>query len=401
MKKFFVFVIVVVAVYLICAYIWKWKPFHAPKPVPQSPAMAQIPTQPPQPPTSGIFLYEQSKYKEAIARLEEELKDSPESPDRCLDYLAMAYEKLEKTDKALKVWERLLKEHPTSVYCGDAYYQLGRRSKNRTEKIQYLEKANSFPESQGARDAGVELGDYYLSQKDIENHEYKARNAYSLAIKSNIPKEKIVEIKARLAELNKKLVFSSFPTPDSAIYTVKDGDNLTTICKTYKVEPGSGDIALGHIRRINNLKSATIFPGDKLKILTAPMTVKISKSNFILTLLINNDFIKEYPISVGNPDKNCDTPTGTFTIGTKTIHPTWYKRTDDGRKEEVPYGDPRNVLGTRWMSFKESPQLGIHGTTQPETIGKKISNGCIRMYNADVEEVYDLLSEGSKVIVEE
>ena len=155
------------------------------------------------------------------------------------------------------------------------------------------------------------------------------------------------------------------------------------------------------IRRINGLKTHNIFPNDKLKVLTGQILAYVNKTNLTLTLYINNDFIKEYRISVGDPTKNCDTPAGTYTIGTKTIHPTWYKKTEDGRKEEVPYGDKRNVLGTRWMAFKESPALGIHGTTQPESIGKKISNGCVRMYNAEVEEVYDLISEGARVVVEE
>ncbi|MEW6027379.1 MAG: L,D-transpeptidase family protein [Planctomycetota bacterium] len=402
MKKFIFFVILVVAAYLLYAYVWK--PRHQappPAPGPQATQPGQ-PQEPAQPKTSGIALYEQGKYKEAINRLEDEIAEDPANTDKFLDYIGWSYEKLEKTDKALKIWERLAKEYPASVYCGDAYYQIGRRSKNRQEKLQRLEAAlTKFPESQGAREAGVELGDYYMSLADEPNREYKARNAYSQALKSNITKEKAAEIKNRLAELNRKLVFSSFPTPDSAIYTVKPGDNITNISKYYKVEPGSGDIALGHIRRVNNLKTHNIFPNDKLKVLTGPIWAKVNKTTLTLTLYINNDFIKEYKISVGDPTKNCDTPTGAYTIGTKMIHPTWYKKTEDGRKEEVPYGDKRNVLGTRWMAFKESPELGIHGTTSPENIGKKISNGCIRMYNADVEETYDLISAGAKVVIEE
>ncbi|MEK7309723.1 MAG: L,D-transpeptidase family protein [Planctomycetota bacterium] len=247
----------------------------------------------------------------------------------------------------------------------------------------------------------VELANYYLSLTDVSGREYEARHAYSLALQTNLPKEKSTEIKGRLIELNKKLVFSSFPTPDSTIYTVKAGDNITNISQKYNVETGMGDIALGHIRRINGLKTRNIFSNDILKILTGQIWVHISKTNLTMTLYINDDFIKEYRISVGDPTRNCDTPVGTYTIGTKTIHPTWYKKTDDGRKEEVPYGDTRNVLGTRWMAFRETPSLGIHGTTMPETIGKKISNGSVRMYNADVEEVYDLISKGAKIVVEE
>jgi len=402
MKKFMFFVILVAAAYLLYAYVWK--PRHAVTPTAPGPQATQPgkPQEPPQPKTGGVALYEQGKYKEAIARLEDEIDEDPSGADKYLDYIGWSYEKLEKTDKALKIWERLVKEHPASVYCGDAYYQIGKRSKDRQEKLKYLEMAQTkFPDSQGAREAGVELGEYYLSLADEPNREYKARNAYSLALQSNITKEKAAEIKNRLGELNKKLVFSSFPTPDSAIYTVKPGDNITNISKRYKVEAGSGEIALGHIRRINGLKTHNIFPNDKLKVLTGQIWAKVSKTTLTLTLYINNDFIKEYRISVGDPTKNCDTPAGTYTVGTKTIHPTWYKKTEDGRKEEVPYGDIRNVLGTRWMAFKESPALGIHGTTQPESIGKKISNGCVRMYNAEVEEVYDLISEGARVVVEE
>jgi lipoprotein-anchoring transpeptidase ErfK/SrfK len=403
MKKFMFFVILVAAVYLL--YPNGWWPRHQPTPPVTGPQATQTgqPQEPSQPKTSGIAFYEQGKYKDAIARLEDEINENPSEADKYLDYIGWSYEKLEKPDKALKIWERLAKEHPASVYCGDAYYQIGKRSKNRPEKLKYLEMAQTkFPDSQGAREAGVELGDYYLSLTDEPNREYKARNAYSLALQSNITKEKAAEIKNRLGELNKKLVFSSFPTPDSTIYTVKAGDNITNISKYYKVETGSGDIALGHIRRINGLKTHNIFPNDKLKILNAQQIwVRVNKTSFTLTLYINKDFIKEYRVSVGDPTKNSDTPAGTYTVGTKTIHPTWYKKTEDGRKEEVPYGDKRNVLGTRWMAFEESPSLGIHGTTQPESIGKKISNGCVRMFNADVEEVYDLIPKGAKIVVEE
>ncbi|MDI6732713.1 MAG: L,D-transpeptidase family protein [Planctomycetota bacterium] len=399
MKKLLFLIVLVVAGYLV--YNHYWKPSQKPTETSGQPTPVGTAPQAPSEKPSGITLYEQGKYKEAIPRLEEEIKENPSETDRFLSYIGWSYEKLDKPDKALKIWERLLKEYPTSIYSGDAHYQVGRRSKKREEKLQHLETAIvKFPESQGAREAGMYLGEYYLSLKDEVNKEYKARNAFSLALKSNLPQEKITEIKGRLTDLNKKLVFSSFRTPDSTIYTVKIGDNLTSISRKFKVEAG-GDIAPGHIRRINNLKSATIFPDDKLKILTGEIWAKVNKTNITLTLYINNDFIKEYPVSIGDPNKNMDTSAGTFTIGSKVVHPTWYKKTEDGRKEEVPYGDKRNVLGTRWMGFKESPELGIHGTTNPESIGKKISNGCIRMYNNDVEEVYDLISENTRVVIEE
>jgi lipoprotein-anchoring transpeptidase ErfK/SrfK len=63
------------------------------------------------------------------------------------------------------------------------------------------------------------------------------------------------------------------------------------------------------------------------------------------------------------------------------------------------FGDPENILGTRWMGFKEMTSYGVHGTTQPETVPGKKSAGCVRMLNADVEEVYDFAIGGTKVTI--
>ena len=58
----------------------------------------------------------------------------------------------------------------------------------------------------------------------------------------------------------------------------------------------------------------------------------------------------------------------------------------------IPPGDPRNELGTRWIGFEPTNgSYGIHGTIAPESIGKAVGNGCVRMLNEDVEELYDLV----------
>jgi len=66
----------------------------------------------------------------------------------------------------------------------------------------------------------------------------------------------------------------------------------------------------------------------------------------------------------------------------------------------IPYGDPGNLLGTRWMAI-DSPGYGIHGTWEPETIGKQLSAGCIRMLNRDVEELYTIVPVGTPVKIVE
>jgi lipoprotein-anchoring transpeptidase ErfK/SrfK len=65
----------------------------------------------------------------------------------------------------------------------------------------------------------------------------------------------------------------------------------------------------------------------------------------------------------------------------------------------VPYGDPENPLGTRWIGLENSQGLGIHGTWEPETIGTMASDGCIRLANQAVEELFEIIPRGSVVLV--
>ena len=61
-------------------------------------------------------------------------------------------------------------------------------------------------------------------------------------------------------------------------------------------------------------------------------------------------------------------------------------------------GGPGNPLGARAMYLSGSVYR-IHGTNAPETIGQRVSSGCIRMVNADVEDLYSRVKVGTKVIV--
>ena len=86
------------------------------------------------------------------------------------------------------------------------------------------------------------------------------------------------------------------------------------------------------------------------------------------------------------------------TVQTKIEKPDWFPR-----GTRIPYGDPRNILGTRWMGFARKagqPEgLGIHGTTQPESIPGTGSMGCLRMRNVEVEELFGIIERGTRVII--
>ena len=63
----------------------------------------------------------------------------------------------------------------------------------------------------------------------------------------------------------------------------------------------------------------------------------------------------------------------------------------------------RNPLGTRWIGFDaintDGRIYGVHGTNQPNSVGKYISNGCVRLSNSDVERLYQQVPLGTKILI--
>ncbi|MEF8787559.1 MAG: L,D-transpeptidase, partial [Planctomycetota bacterium] len=70
----------------------------------------------------------------------------------------------------------------------------------------------------------------------------------------------------------------------------------------------------------------------------------------------------------------------------------------------VEYGEEGHLLGVRWMGFKDKPEAsgyGIHGTNDPSSIGTQCSNGCIRMRNEAVKELFTFVTKGTRVTIKE
>ena len=97
-----------------------------------------------------------------------------------------------------------------------------------------------------------------------------------------------------------------------------------------------------------------------------------------------------YTVGIG---KQGTSPQGRFVVKQKLVNPTYYG--PDGLV--IDGDDPANPLGEHWIDLGDS--YGIHGTINPDSIGKAQSRGCIRMRNEDVMEVFSLLGEGSEVVI--
>lgn len=102
-----------------------------------------------------------------------------------------------------------------------------------------------------------------------------------------------------------------------------------------------------------------------------------------------------YPVAVGRA--GWETPTGEFEVFHQIEDPGW---TNPITSEEMPPG-PDNPLGDRWIAFwtDGNNMIGFHGTPNRESVGQAASHGCIRMYNEDVRELYDMVGVGTPVIV--
>jgi lipoprotein-anchoring transpeptidase ErfK/SrfK len=210
-----------------------------------------------------------------------------------------------------------------------------------------------------------------------------AKTVYQKLVNDYSSSSEVTNWQKKIDEINIKLLFSSVITPKSALYEIKPGDTLSKIAREFKTTP---DL----IKKSNNLSDDKIMPGKKIKVWTAPFSILVDKSQNILILKSDEEIIKTYIVSTG---KNNCTPVGNFKITSKLVNPTWFKA-----GAVVPAGSPENILGTRWMGI-DVPSYGIHGTTEPQYLGSQVTQGCVRMANSDVEELYTIVPLGTEVTI--
>ena len=189
----------------------------------------------------------------------------------------------------------------------------------------------------------------------------------------------------RVGELNIEWLFSRLPQPECVLVEAQPGDSLGKIAKR-------AGTTVELIKKTNGLSGDTVRLGKRLKVLNLPFRVEIDKGDNVLTLYLGDDFFKRYPVSTGATG---NTPVGEFRITDRIVHPTWW-HPETG--EKIPYGDPRHRIGSRWLGW-DRKGFGIHGTDEPDKIGRPVSLGCVRMRNEDVEELYTLLPSGTRVVV--
>ena len=175
-------------------------------------------------------------------------------------------------------------------------------------------------------------------------------------------------------------------------YVVQPGDSLVAIRKKVIAERPNLNLCTGLIQRANQLRDGnSIYPNQKLRIPLDPVHTLVSLKARFLLYYHGEEVVAAWPVTIGREDR---TVPGEYTAGEKQEEPMWFRQGDP-----VPFGEPDNPLGTRWIAWNGSNGLGFHGTWEPETIGQAASDGCIRMRNEDVEALFEVLPRGSRIVV--
>ena len=209
-------------------------------------------------------------------------------------------------------------------------------------------------------------------------------------------------LRRKLADLNQTMIFSPAVTPGDPLvdtYAIQPGDRLITVVRAHDLK-----VDWRFVQRVNAMSDpGRLRVGQKIKIVKGPFHAIVSKQDHRLDLYANMTdpdgnrlFIRSFPVGLGEQNS---TPIGKWFVRpqSKLVNPHWVNpRTG----ERFTADDPKNPIGEYWLGLTGADSstevlsgYGIHGTIEPETIGRDASMGCVRMLPEDIALVYEMLVE--------
>lgn len=185
------------------------------------------------------------------------------------------------------------------------------------------------------------------------------------------------------------------PSEDHGFYqrvVIEPGDSLVRIARRIGAEHRIPIDPL-FVQEVNRIRDPRrIRAGARLMVPTMAPAIIVTLSEFRLDFYLGGCLASSYSVGIGKTDT--PTPVASWVVSSKLDEPDWFF---DGKR--IPFGDPRNELGERWIGLKhESLQgFGIHGTNDDPSIGKATSRGCVRLHNPQVVELYRRVPLGTPV----
>lgn len=227
-----------------------------------------------------------------------------------------------------------------------------------------------------------------------------ARTAFSKTIDKGLPAPDESYARGELARIADTTLFSRALLPNDPLVTqhkVVPGDTMAKIA-------ASMGITTELVARINQIKNPQIVRLDStLKLIRGPFSAVIDKSDHRLDVWLGDIYVRSFNVGLGG---GAGTPTGLWAVRNKLMNPEWI---DPATGHRYLADAPDNPIGERWIGLQGltgnaigRSGFGIHGTIEPDSIGRDQSMGCIRLVADDVAWVYDLLVEGkSRVAIRE
>jgi lipoprotein-anchoring transpeptidase ErfK/SrfK len=231
----------------------------------------------------------------------------------------------------------------------------------------------------------LQSGQAAIQREDLLGARTQLNEALQLAPAGKDAKK----LKADLVRLAKESIFSSRVLPDDPYadkYIIQSGDALAKIASSH-------DISAELLARINKIEDINMIrAGQTIKVLKGPFHARVNKKSYTMDVYLGDLFVKQFKVGLGADDS---TPTGKWQVNVKLVNPTYYPPRGG---QIIDADDPTNPLGERWIGLVGvdgealgQQRYGIHGTIEPDSIGRDASLGCIRMFNEDVVFLYDLL----------
>lgn len=166
-------------------------------------------------------------------------------------------------------------------------------------------------------------------------------------------------------------------------HTVRPGERLDQIAAQYKT---SWEL----LAKVNGLADPwNVPPGTQLKVVPGPFDALVDKSRRRMSLFLDGMYAGSFAIGFGRDRPAVD---GQYVVNGKAQNPAYV-----GPDLQLPADDPNNPLGERVLDLGNGQV--IHGTSEPANLASDDARGCIRLSARDIEDVYDILTPGSQVII--
>jgi LysM repeat protein len=215
-----------------------------------------------------------------------------------------------------------------------------------------------------------------------------------LYVNPKLPADQAKQVIELLDQLAGTVIYSrqSYLAPP---HVVQPGETIDLVAQKYKVPWQllariNGLMSPGASNSDETVKDQPLPAGKELKVIEGPFDAIVSLDKRQLTLMVQNRYAGRFSIGIGRDQPNLD---GQYKVGEKKLNPTYYG--PDGIT--IGPNDPKNPLGSAWIGLTD--RIGIHGTADSQNIGRDDNRGTICVSDRDLQDLYGILSVGSRVTI--